>query len=61
MTIKIPVNENVKILFPESCFISVLPRKKKKALKKKLARELIDFITLKINENENNGPINWGI
>jgi hypothetical protein len=61
MAIKIPVNESVKILFPESCFISALPRKKKKALKKKLARELIDFITLKINENENNGPINWGI
>ena len=59
--IKVPVDENIMILFPESTYISVLPRKKKKALKKKLAKELIDFVISKIKEDENNGSIDWSI
>lgn len=53
--IRVPINNNIVTLFPEASFVSSLPRKKKKALKKKLAKQLISFLKNQIEKDENNG------
>jgi len=54
MKIRIPVTPDLMILFPEArLFASKLPRKKKKALKKRLGKELVEWIEQSLN-NQNN-------
>lgn len=53
--IRVPINDSIVTLFPEASLVSSLPRKKKKALKKKLAKHLISFINSEIEKDENNG------
>jgi hypothetical protein len=55
MVVKIPINNSIVMLFPEASLVSSLPRKKKKALKKKLAKHLIAFLKDQIEKDENNG------
>jgi hypothetical protein len=50
--IRIPVNENIITLFPEAFMISHLPRKKKKALKKKLGVMLTNWLIDEITKED---------
>lgn len=62
MVVKVPINDSIITLFPAASIVSTLPRKKKKALKKKLAKELVSFIKDQIEkEDENNGSTDRSI
>lgn len=48
-TIKVNINyDDLSYIYPDAKLISVLPRKKKKALKKKISKYLVSIIESKI-------------